>query len=579
MARMIPSVISPEVKSNAERIIFEWFRDDPKSDDWIVLHSLGISNHNKIIYGEVDFFVLAPHLGLFAIEVKGGRVKRDCGIWYFTDKHGNSGKKERGPFDQARDGVFNIVDALKSRLDGGHKHLAKVFFGIGVMFPDIEYSTVGVDEEQWQVFDCNDGNDVGSFIYRIAEGARKKWEAVYGPLREERLPTNDDIEYIASILRGDFDKAVSISTQLRYAEQSLMELTKEQYRCLDQLDDNQRCLIYGAAGTGKTVLAIEEIKKAVAKGEKVALFCFNNNLGDWLRLCFSDMSHSLKPAYVGTFHKYMMNVIREQGVYLRFPRSEEHLPEFYSEDVPVAAGIALRNRTDLFDKIIIDEAQDLILPQYVDIMDLCLKKGFDRGRWTMFGDFTMQAIYSGSTTGEDFKRMLEERTAFIRFKLTINCRNTKPICEEIQTVTGFHVPKELWIKVDGPPVNYITYSTADGQLEKLQALLASLMDNHIAEKKITILSPFKRENSIVSMIDGYDIRDFRASTTNKITFCTIQGYKGLENTIVILTDIDTFQSHKLMYVALSRARSGLYILESDSAHKEYLELLQRRFVK
>jgi hypothetical protein len=579
MARMIPSVIAPEIKSNAERRIFEWFRDDPKSDDWIVLHSLGISNHNKVIYGEVDFFVLAPYLGLFAIEVKGGRVKRDRGIWYFTNKYGSSGKKERGPFDQARDGVFSIVEALKSRLDSSHKNLEKVFYGIGVMFPDIEYSTVGVDEEQWQVFDCNDGKDVGSFIHRIAEGARKKWEAVYGLLNEERLPTNEDIEYIASILRGDFDKAVSISTQLRYTEESLIDLTKEQYRCLDQLDDNQRCLIYGAAGTGKTILAIEETKKAVAKGEKVALFCFNNNLGDWLRHCFSDMPKSLQPSYVGTFHKYMINVIREQGVYIRFPRDEEQLPEFYSEDVPVAARIALRDRTNLFDKIIIDEAQDLILPQYLEIMDLCLKKGFERGRWTMFGDFTMQAIYSGGRTGEELKQVLEDRTAFIRFKLTINCRNTKPICEEIQTVTGFHAPNELWTKVDGPPVNYITYSNADEQRERLQALLVSLLDNHIAEKKITILSPFKRENSIVSVIEGYDIRDFRAASTNKITFCTIQGYKGLENTVIILTDIETFRSDKMMYVALSRARSGLYILESDSAHKEYLELLQRRFVQ
>ena len=36
MAKMIPSVISPEVKSNAEKRIFEWFRDDPKTVDWIV---------------------------------------------------------------------------------------------------------------------------------------------------------------------------------------------------------------------------------------------------------------------------------------------------------------------------------------------------------------------------------------------------------------------------------------------------------------------------------------------------------------------------------------------------------------
>ena len=47
MAIMIPSVISPEVKSGAERKIFEWFRNAPGTDKWIVLHSLGITTHNK----------------------------------------------------------------------------------------------------------------------------------------------------------------------------------------------------------------------------------------------------------------------------------------------------------------------------------------------------------------------------------------------------------------------------------------------------------------------------------------------------------------------------------------------------
>ena len=60
MSIMIPSVISPEVKSSAERKIFEWFRNAPGTGQWIVLHSLGITTHNKVIYGETDFLSLLP---------------------------------------------------------------------------------------------------------------------------------------------------------------------------------------------------------------------------------------------------------------------------------------------------------------------------------------------------------------------------------------------------------------------------------------------------------------------------------------------------------------------------------------
>jgi hypothetical protein len=52
MSRMIPSQLSPEIISNAERKVFAWFRDAPETEGWVVLHSLGIANHRSLIYGE-----------------------------------------------------------------------------------------------------------------------------------------------------------------------------------------------------------------------------------------------------------------------------------------------------------------------------------------------------------------------------------------------------------------------------------------------------------------------------------------------------------------------------------------------
>lgn len=576
MATMIPSVISPEVNSSAERRIFEWFQNAPQTDDWIVLHSLGISTHNKVIYGETDFFVLAPRMGLFALEVKGGRVKRENGIWYFTNKYGKTNSKVRGPFDQAKDGVFSIVSALRKRLDSDHRYLTNVFFGFGVMFPDIEYEASGIDEDQWQIFDSRDGNHVKDFIERLADGARRKWESIYGCLDESRLPTVEDVRYLTSILRGDFDYAVSMIAQLRHADEALISLTKEQYRCLDQLDDNPRCLIQGPAGTGKTLLAVEEVKKSVARGERTALFCFNSNLADWLKSYFDDMPKTLRPKYVGTLHKYMAQTVKESGISLQKPQSELELQRFYQQDLPHATLKALCTAEEPFDKIVVDEAQDLIYVDYLDVFDACLRKGMIRGNWIMFGDFSMQAIYANGQTGAKMKKLLEDYTSFIRFRLTLNCRNTKPICEEIQTVTGFEAPAGLWTKVEGPPVNYITYASSGDQRDKLANLLDQLADVRVEPGRITILSPYRRENSVVSLLGGFDIRDFSIRDNTSITFCTIQAYKGLENTVIILTDIEDFSMYKLLYVGLSRARSGLYILESEPASKEYLTLLQRR---
>ena len=578
MAKMIPSVISPEIKSSAEKHIFEWFRDDTRTSDWIVLHSLGISNHNRVIHGEADFFVLAPYMGLFALEVKGGRVKRQDGIWLFTDRYGNIGTKERGPFDQAWGSAFSIVNDIKSKLDASHQYLENILYGIGVMFPDVEYTTVGCDEEQWQVFDCKDGTNVYDYIHRLFDGACQKWKAIYKEeVPFEKLPSDDDVKYIAALLRGDFDKAVAISVQIKYAEEELIKLTNEQYRCIDQLDDNKRCLIEGGAGTGKTLIAIEEAKKAVASGLKVALFCFNKNLGDWFEKYFEDVSANLKPSYVGTFHGYMIRISKRAGIPLDFPESDDELNYFYTEELPISAGMALiQLKSEKFDKIIIDEAQDLISQKYLDVLDKCLLGGLLRGRWTFFGDFSQQAIYSSSITGEKMKSMIEDRTSFIRFRLNVNCRNTKTISDEISLVTDFQAPSEVWSKVDGMPVQYLTYSNRDEEKKKLTKTIKSLMDAHVSPKKITILSPVKFEQSIASEVTDYEIKEYKTYTNNRLSFCTIQAFKGLENSVIILVDIESITDKQLMYVALSRARTGLYIIESEQARQEYVEIQMRR---
>ncbi len=577
MAIMLPSVISPEVRSSAERRVFDWFRDAPGTDDWIVLHSLGIATHNKVIYGETDFFVLIPNKGLFALEVKGGRVRRENGIWYFTNKYGKINSKTRGPFDQSKDSIFSIVSAVKQRLDTKHRYLSKVFFGYGVMLPDIEYEASGIDEEQWQIFDARDNRNVRDYMLRLASESSKKWESHFGKMEDERLPTVSDVRYIASVLRGDFDCAISMTAQLRNAEEALVALTEEQYRCLDQLDDNPRCLIQGPAGTGKTLLAIEAVKKNVAKGKRTALFCYNSNLAEWLSCYFSALPETLRPQYVGTLHSYMIHVLKSTGVSIQFPKNIVELQEFYEKKLPTLTLKAFSSEeVELFDRIVIDEAQDLINVDYLEVFNTCLRRGIIRGQWTMFGDFSRQAIYAGGRTGKEMMELLDDYTSYIRFRLTLNCRNTKPICEEIQTVTGFETPAELWTKTEGPPVNYITWSSQDDECLKLETLLNELEKLNIEKGKITILSPKKREKSIVSTLSRTDIVEFNVNNRNCITFCTIHAYKGLENTVIILTDIEDFDSQKLMYVGLSRARVSLYILESDRAAKQYQSLLLRR---
>ena len=572
MAKMIPSVVSPEIKSNAEKKIFEWFRDDPDTEGWVVIHSLGISNHKTVLYGELDFFVLAPKLGIFALEVKGGRVSRSDGMWSFTNKYEETTTKTRGPFEQANEGMFSLMEAIKLKYGSQHRY-SRLLFGTGVMFPDIVFDDVGTDGEQWQVFDSRNLS-VSQYIKKLAHYTRKKWEDHYHFFPEDKLPTSDDVKELTKWLRSDFDKAVTIGKRIDYAEQELIKLTNEQLRCIDQLEDNPRCLIKGAAGTGKTLLAIEEVKKAAALGEKVALFCFNNQLGIWLKQHFAQLPEELRPAYVGTIHAWLKQVV--DGAEIESVPTSGDMAAYYYEELPNIALDALEANPVCFDRIVIDEAQDIIGTPAFYVIDEALRRGLERGKWIFFGDFTRQAIYNTAKTAGELEEELEETTSFIRFKLRINCRNTKYICDEIKNITGFDSGKDVWNKIAGISVDHSGYDADDDHLSCLEKIIRKLMDDGIKPGEITILSPSRRENSIVSQLTGIKVKNYSPSITDAITFSTIHAFKGLENKVIIMVDIDSFEHEQLMYVGLSRARAGLFIIETQKARKEYLRIIKKR---
>ena len=574
MAVMIPSALSPEIKSNAERHIFKWFENAPGTEEWIVLHSLGITNHKRVVHGEVDFFVLIPETGIFALEVKGGRVRREQGIWSFTDKYGHTDTSCRGPFDQAWEGIYSIRKSLTEKLDKQHTYLNKIFFGIGVMFPDITYDSVGIDEEQWQVFDEYDRDNVKDYMLRIAKGSVKGWENQYGTVSHQNRPSVNDVKYLASVLRGDFDRVPSLRALYDYAEEDLIELTENQYRCIDQLEDNPRCLIRGAAGTGKTLLAVEQVKKAVSRGERVAFFCYNNLLSTWIRNYFKKQPEELRPVYAGSIHGYMLSVLKTTGYAI--PEEDRNNPEYYDLILPSYATREMQCVREKFDRIIIDETQDIMSAPFLEFIDSCLINGLSHGRWTFFGDFVKQAIYDKGFSENDFIEYLDERTGFIRYKLTLNCRNTRYICEEIKTVTGFDKTIQYEGAATGPQVEYFTYKDRTDEKQKLISLLERLGKNSVEKSRITVLSPYKRENSVVNMLEGIHIQNYSIPETDEITFSTIHGFKGMENTVIVLCDIETLADTKLMYVAFSRASSGLYVLESEVASNEYTNLFIRR---
>ena len=554
MARMIPSAISPNIKSQAERKIYEWFKNDPVTKDWVVFHSLGIENHQTVVFGEVDFLVCASNLGVFSLEVKGGRISRKDGVWVYTDKYGVEHEKVRGPFEQASECMYSIRDELSKK--DISKNAKNSLCGYGVMFPDIEYINSDIDVSQREIFDKRDGRYVGRYIKRLADYNKEKF-------KEKKVfvvyPSEDDIDEIVKALRTDFDKALPLSTKLEYAENSLISLTEEQYKCIDGLSMNKRCLINGPAGTGKTILAIKNVKESVVAGKKVGFFCYNLLLEKELRRHFSD--ENIKPLYVGSLTNYLEQLVKKYNLY-DFSKIED-LPNFYKKELPMLALDAISLEGIKFDKIVMDEAQDLITDEYLIVLDALLNGGLKKGEWFLFGDFDFQTIYNRDITGEKVVELLEDNANFAIFNLTINCRNTPNIQKEMNKLFGSKT-QTLNMNNNMPEVEFINFVEQTYEVELLTNKIKDLLKSGVKPSEITILSPFKYDKSVASKVTKYTI-DKAGEDTENITYSTIQGFKGLENKVIILSDILTYNKPDLMYVAMSRARSMLVVFETEHA--------------
>lgn len=575
MARMIPPYISEEVQSKGERKIFDLFDKDSKTEDWVVLHSLGLSRHVRRLYGEIDFVVLAPKLGIFCLEVKSGYVFRLEGIWHFTDRTGATASKPYGPFEQARDAMFSLKKAIEDKF-GRESHLNNLVYGYGVMFPDVSFPAEGLDQDPWKIYDrASRRFPISDYIEKLARNKRNKVKNQCWFHKTKSLPTRKDIRALVDFLRGDFERITSPVEKLDDIEEQLLQYTEEQYQSLDQLRDNPRCLFQGAAGTGKTMIALESTRRRLFANQRVLLVCYNKLLGHWLTAQFPRVEQGGKLG-VNSFHRLLTEISDTSSDSVKND-------DYFNHELPLMALEAIdRGTIEPFDCLVMDEGQDLLRSEYLDVFDGLLKGGIADGYWEVYSDLEKQAIYT-NTTASEMLDTLEKRANFARFRLKVNCRNTRPIGKQAALLSGFERPPFLPTKIEGLPVNYSFYKNQEDEIKKLTDLLIKFQKQKIPRRNISILSPFKFENSVVSGLNHsrFKLQDltktrtgFKASST--ITFSTIQSFKGLENAYIVLTDIkdlnnDEFRS--LLYVGMSRARVELSVFINTQA-KEYFNLLK-----
>jgi hypothetical protein len=518
--KMIPPVVAETTDSAAERKLFPLLERTELGRNAVAMHSIDLPRHEYKRMGEIDFVVLAP-AGLLVCEVKGGLVTRDDdGMWRFTDRYGQSNTKAEGPFNQARSAMFSLERELRDRLE--RRIVDQISFGYCVLAPDCEWKQDAVDAPHELIVDATEfagARELSEPLARLL--ARFQETNGRGDMSAEAL------DRARNAIRGRFDPVPSLGTRARGIAAALQVLSEEQYAGLDWVENCDRLLVSGGAGTGKTLLALEMARRDALRGRSVLLTCQSSVLAAYLRPRAAD------------------------GV---------EVVEFES-----AHGLVLDRGTP-FDVVVIDEGQDVFSLEGVSALDALVAGGVDGGKWRCFYDLNNQAGLFGGFD-PDAHELLAATDAH-RHVLHRNCRNTKPIVLQTRTVTAADLGTPS--AGDGPAVTFAKPDDRTEEAAMVTAELGRLTRADVPAGSITIVVGGSVETlldeldpELRSRIVRIDASNVSRWPMNRITVVGIDDFKGLENDFVLVcgvTGIDESRRDRArIYVAMSRARVGLWM--------------------
>ncbi|WP_170759788.1 nuclease-related domain-containing DEAD/DEAH box helicase [Ruegeria lacuscaerulensis] len=511
-------------------------------DDFHVFYSspwLGTDRLGNEKDGECDFLVAHPEHGILAIEVKGGKeisFDPSDGQWRSKD-HRNFVHKIKDPVAQARSAKHEMLTRLNDVPKWSKRFIHAAH---GVIFPSasVPASSLGSDRPAHIFCGASQFNrDLRSWISdRLKEGKR--------PANCEPLG-HDGIAALKRLLAHPFTLSFRIGAALAEAEAEFRVLEPTQYLILDAIADIPRALIRGGAGTGKTVVAVEEAIRSASEGRKTLLTCHSRPLAMSLKRKLGGIENLT----VLGFHALCGKTSKNAGVPKPLNVGER---DFYETELPNMLFQAVEKNPALkWDTIIVDEGQDF-RPDWWIAIDACVATD---GRLRVFMDSNQEVYGNAGITAQDL--------SVVPLRLSRNLRNTK----NIHTVATVHYTGPDII-ADGPDGLEVSWVTEDNTKTKMQAAYKEMrrlvFNEEVAPRDIAVLfnGPLAKEQ-FLGLTSGTSIpvTDAEEMALEEVVVDTVRRFKGLERSaIVLVVTGEEMERRELAYVAFTRARAFLCVV-------------------
>ena len=525
MAVMIPEIPNPFQPGSLEDVMFEALKSLP--DSCMVFHSFRLTDVKDGILkeSETDFIIFDRERGILCLEAKAGAVSFRNGRWMYGN---GAPMRSGGPFRQAAANKWKLMELI------GNSRLGflteRIKFLHGVWFPSL--SGERIDEIDMPP-------EADRKIVLGSEALSDTWTCI------ERLFSLDvPAGIVTDISDGEFRAVVreilcpkfnifpppGFDVDLKHAV--FHRMLDEQSGILNFLTEQRSAVVNGAAGTGKTMIAVEKAVRHAADGEKVLFLCYNSELKKFLALHYANPLIDFM-----TLDGY---VCRLCGVSVSdYGRAERKLKDFAAFD------------SFSYDHVVVDEGQDFGRDAIENVKllqllhDAVLADPNSKSSCYVFYD-RLQAVQSDRIP-------VFIRNAECRLTLHKNCRNTENICRTAMSLLQERGRSEVLRGIAGK-IPCIHFCIEETYFNALDDVIGGLRRDGIDD--IVILTLSTETDSIVS---GY----VRNGVYEECRFMSCRKFKGLEADAVILVDFTertVTDDAMLFYVGASRARIRLEIM-------------------
>lgn len=572
MATMIPSPEKVLFNNKSEEAFYRFFKDSPKTKDWTVFYS-----YRKRIarFGEVDFIAVIPGEGVIAMELK-NIVPSKISSSEFVYDYNNVHTSAPNPFTKLQYQALEIKNFLRQNPACNGTFVSHV-----LMFPKYkkEFSHDICRRREFylnaQYFDDkNQPTDkLPDYLINLHHNQKENVKCL--PPKDIKEAINSTIELLKPVFEvNEREAAMDIADTLSSLNQDI----GIQYKMLKNLP---RALIRGGAGTGKTLMAFQKIKDARAAGIKTLFLCFNKLLGESFKEAFR-MCSDVK---AGCIEEYMMRAASANGI--KFSKDDKEKKEFYYKTLPEAF---LSKECKKYDLLVVDEFQDLCIPEYIKVLDASVKGGLKQGNVWLLSDFE-QNIFNKRQEKHDKSFCENYNFDNCKINLCINYRNPGAITRLAENLvnTDNVLYERSAVRARGSADEIIIYENSEEQQEKLELLIEHLLSKECGHRRsdIVILSAHSEKNSDVNKMAqakrgwGRHIALPEKASDNNIRFTSVHRFKGLEANVIIITDIDdskpfTPNLATVLYTGITRAKYKAIFFVKKTAEDKFMSIYNEK---